>query len=178
MIVLRKYYNEEYISPEDKIEIYHSITSLYYFWINVLHKYSNYKLKDLPDKQFNQISFFNNFAKLKLDNDISIGIQLDKEVVKVLLWACNISGRKSTVYQIFEKTKSSIDLYFHYELLIESFLFFESYDYAEKVVKTLFLKDKIAYYSYISNLDKIDNEKFKLKISYYIQQSKLKLNEK
>lgn len=147
MLLIKKFYEKgEYISPEDELMIYKDVTSLFLFWRDVVVKQSSEKLMFLNDSDKQTLfSIVNQLRDIHFNKEKTIGLQLDKRIVEILIWGSVISNRGSILEDIFNKTKNSIINYFHHELLVEGFLKLGLEEKAVEVIDLLFSKDHSAY---------------------------------
>lgn len=175
MLLLKKYNNNEYISPEDKVIMYHEIPSLYKFWTEVIHKFSNYFPNQIPDYVFNQLNLFTSELKINILNNKQMGPQFDKKVVNVLLWGAVQCNRISVIDQIFQKTKYSVSDYFHHESIVNAYIKVKKYDSAIKVIDFLYKKNHKAYMFSILKYKQNENEKFNLALKEYKYKANIKL---
>lgn len=155
-LLIDKFINQSntYISPEEELEIYIQIQSTIDFWLYIL-KYSDKKINELSSKEQKIIYEFSEKARIKLNTDLSIGIQLDKKIVEIILWGSIVSYNLSSVNTIYYKTKSS-NKYFYYDLLIDAYLKLEDQDKAIEIIESMYSKDVTAqFYSLL----KIKNKK-------------------
>lgn len=140
MLVVKKFADKDYVSPEDKVKMYHEIPGLINFWIQVVLQYSNSTYDQLPENLKKSVTNFLYFSRFLIDKNKTIGPQIDKRVIENILWAAVECNRYSTVDQIYEKTKHSIFNYFHYELIIDAYLKLDKQATAIQVIDFLFKK--------------------------------------
>lgn len=168
MVLIKSFYNKGgYISPEDELIIYEEVTSLFLFWRDVLVKNSSKKYAELNDNEKQKlVSVVNQLQCFNFKKDQSIGMQLDRVIVEILVWGSVISKKKSILDQIYAKTKSSMFNYFHHELLVDGYLKIGEETKAIDIITLIFNKEHIAY---VYVLLKYDEEKY-IKYSSFFNQ--------
>lgn len=156
MFTINSFYNKEkYISPEDEIKIYYEVFELMKIWKNIILVHSNDRITDLSRENqeilSNIIPYLEN---IKLNNTKAFAPQLDKQIVRIMLWgASSFLPNQSIVDEVYKKTKSSMFQYFHHDLLINAYLKLNKANEALQIIKYMFEKDHSAYFYAISKYD-------------------------
>lgn len=168
MLLIKSFYNKGgYISPEDELIIYDEVTSLFHFWRYTLIKNSGKKYEELNAVERQDLdSITKHLTDFNFKKDKSIGMQLDKVVVEIIIWGSTVLKEKTILDQIYAKTKKSMFNYFHHELLVDGYLKIGEEKNAIDIIDLIFNKDHIAY---LYALLKYDEKKY-IKYSSFFKQ--------
>lgn len=161
MLLLESFYDKQnYVSPEDEIKIYYETRELLKIWKDIILTHSNDRITDLTrDKQEIISNIIPYLKNITLSDKTGIAPQLDREIVKIILWgASNFLSQKPIIDEIYKKTRSSMFQYFHHDLLVSAYLKINEIDSAIEVIKHMLQKDHTAYFFAIL---KYDETKFK-----------------
>ncbi|MDF2533858.1 MAG: hypothetical protein K0R18_15 [Bacillales bacterium] len=172
---------KRYISPEDEIKIYYETNELMNIWKDIVFKNSNQRITELSSSHQKIISNIIPYLEISFQNEKNIGPQLDKLIVRVILWSASCifptQNKKRLIDEIFAKTKTSIFQYFHHEMLVKAYLGVKDVESAINVIKHMFDKDHTAFYFAILkyNPSKFINKEFSKSLENYRNRSSVKL---
>jgi hypothetical protein len=180
MLLIEAFYDRErYISPEDEITIHYEIKELFDIWKTIVIPNSSSSLSDLPKEQRSKLlDVFKNLEDVNFNQHVVIGTQFDKLFVKLILWASSkICKRKEIIDAIFNKTKSSMFVYFYHDLIVDAYLSLKDLKSAFNVIKYMLDKNHIAYqYAILKyNENAYSNKEFIKGLNDYKEMAKINL---